>query len=179
MNRSIQEQEELQDRLRRAEWSSMNKDEITKLGKQITFNEKKQGLYIMRASKTILSILQRGFDKIKQGGRVMVLDEKSAEKLYNRLRFEKSDGDTYKIAFHWKKSMYSHFVKIVELLWKPVISTVVPHCGIVFFHSNSTHSILYSDQSVEILWKFLAYLQSVEKMWNFFGNFVVSILWNP
>ena len=29
----------------------------------------------------------------------MVLDEKSAEKLYNRLRLEKSDGDTYKIAF--------------------------------------------------------------------------------
>ena len=95
----IREQEELQDRLRRAEWSSMNKDEITKLGQQITFNEKKQGLYIMRASKTILSILHRGFDKIKQGGRVMVLDEKSAEKLYNRLRLEKADGDTYKIAF--------------------------------------------------------------------------------
>ena len=36
----------------------------------------------MRASKTILSILHRGFDKIKQGGRVMVLDEKAAEKLY-------------------------------------------------------------------------------------------------
>ena len=65
----------------------------------------------------------------------------------------------------------------MELLWKPVISTVFPHCGIGFFHSNSTH-ILYSDQSVEILWKVLAYLQSVEKMWNSFGNFVVSILWN-
>ena len=61
----------------------MNKDEITKLGQEITFNEKKQGLYIMRASKTILFILHRGFDKIKQGGRVMVLDEKSAQKLYN------------------------------------------------------------------------------------------------
>ena len=24
----------------------------------------------------------------------------------------------------------------------------------------------------------LRYLQSVEKMWNFFGNFVVPILWN-
>ena len=70
------------------------------------------------------------------------------------------------------------FIKIVGLLWKPVISTVFPYCGLVFFYSNSTHSILYSDQSVEILWKFLAYLQSVEKMWNFFGNFVVSILWN-
>ena len=48
----------------------------------------------MRASKTILSILHRGFKKIKQDGRVMVLDEKAAEKLYNRLRLEKSDEDT-------------------------------------------------------------------------------------
>ena len=77
----------------------MNKDEITKLGQWIAFNEKKQGLYIMRASRTISSILHRGFDKMKQGGRVMVLDEKSAEKLYNLLRLEKSDEDTYKIAF--------------------------------------------------------------------------------
>ena len=36
---------------------------------------------------------------MKQGGRVMVLDEKSAEKLYDRLRLVKSDGDAYKIAF--------------------------------------------------------------------------------
>ena len=33
----------------------------------------------------------------------MVLDEKSAEKLYNRLRLEQSDGDTYKIAFENEK----------------------------------------------------------------------------
>ena len=84
LNRSIQEQEELQDKLSTAEWSSMNKNEISKLGQRIAFNEKKQGLYIMRASKTILSILHRGFNKIKHGGRVMVSDEKSAEKLYNR-----------------------------------------------------------------------------------------------
>ena len=38
----------------------------------------------MRALKMILSILHRDFDKIKQDGRVMVLDDKSAEKLYNR-----------------------------------------------------------------------------------------------
>ena len=61
----------------------MNEDERTKLEQQIAFNEKKHGLYIMRASKTILSILHRGFDKIKQSGRVMVLDEKAAEKLYD------------------------------------------------------------------------------------------------
>ena len=96
LNRSIREQEELQHRLSRAEWSPMNKDEITKLGQGIAFNKKKQSLYIMRASKTILSILHRGFDKIKQGDRVMVLDEKAAEKLYKRLE---SDEGTYKIAF--------------------------------------------------------------------------------
>ena len=33
----------------------------------------------------------------------MVLDEKSAEKLYNQLRLEQSDGDTYKIAFENEK----------------------------------------------------------------------------
>ena len=33
----------------------------------------------MRASKTILSILHKGFDEIKQGGRVVVLDKKTAE----------------------------------------------------------------------------------------------------
>ena len=77
----------------------MNKDERTKLEQQIAFNKEKQSLYIMRASKTILSILHRGFDKMKQDGRVMILDKKSAEKLYNQLRLEKSDEDTYKIAF--------------------------------------------------------------------------------
>ena len=48
----------------------MNKDGRTKLEQQIAFNEKKQGLYIMRASKTVLSILHKGFDKIKQDGRL-------------------------------------------------------------------------------------------------------------
>ena len=83
LNESIQEQEELENRIHRAEWTSKNKGERMKLEQQIVFNEKKQGLYIMRASKTIISILHRGFDKIKEDGRVMVLDEKSAEKLYN------------------------------------------------------------------------------------------------
>ena len=61
LNRSIRGQEELQEKLRGAEWSPINNDEIAKLGGQIAFNEKKQGLYIMRASKTVLSILHRGF----------------------------------------------------------------------------------------------------------------------
>ena len=52
----------------------------------------------MRASKTIISILHRGFDKIKEDGRVMVLDEKSAEKFFDRLYLVKSEG-TYKVAF--------------------------------------------------------------------------------
>ena len=70
-----------------------------KLEQQIAFNEEKKSLYIMRASKTILLILHRGFDKMKLSGRVMVLDEKSAERLYNRLRLIESDEGTYKIAF--------------------------------------------------------------------------------
>ena len=99
LNRSIQEQEELQEKLSRAEWSPINKDEIAKLGQMIAFNKKKQGLYIMRAPKTILSILHRGYDKIKQVGRVMVLDGKSAEKLYSHLRLVESNEGTYKVAF--------------------------------------------------------------------------------
>ena len=106
LNKSMREQEELQEKLSRAEWSPINKDKIEKLGQRIAFNEKKQGEYIMRASKTIISILHRGFNKIKQEGKVMVLDERSAEKLYNRLRLDKSDGDTYKIAFENESGTY-------------------------------------------------------------------------
>ena len=106
LNKSIREQEELRERLTRSEWKSTNEDDRTKLEQQIVFNEKKQGVYIMRASKTIISILHRGFDKIKQDGKVMMLDQQSAEKLYNRLRLEKSDGDTYKIAFENESGTY-------------------------------------------------------------------------
>ena len=91
LNESIRVQKELKSRISRAEWKSTNNDERTKLEQQTVFNEKKQGEYIMRASKTILSILHSGFDKIKQDGRVMVLDEKSAEKLYKRLYLIESD----------------------------------------------------------------------------------------
>ena len=60
----------------------------------------------MRASKTILSILQRGFDKIKQDGKVMVLDGKSAEKLYSRLRLVESNEGTYKVTFENESGTY-------------------------------------------------------------------------
>ena len=106
LNDSIRVQEELQERLSRAEWKSTNKDERTKLEQRIAFNEKKQGLYIMRASKTIISILHRGFEKIKQDGKVMVLDEKSAEKLYSRLRLVESDEGTYKVPFENDSKKY-------------------------------------------------------------------------
>ena len=106
LNKTIQEQEELQERLSRAEWTSTNKDERMKLEQRIAFNEKKQGLYVIRASKTILSILHRGFEKIKEGGRVMVLDEKSAEKLYSRLRLVESDEGTYKVVFENESGTY-------------------------------------------------------------------------
>ena len=105
LNESIREQEELRGKLSRAEWTSTNKDQRTKLEQWIAFNEKKQELYIMRASKTIISILHRGFDKIKQDGRVMVLDEKPAEKLYDRLYLVKSEG-TYKVAFENDSKTY-------------------------------------------------------------------------
>ena len=98
LNDSIREEEELESRITRAEWTSTNKDQRRKLEQQIVFNEKKQELYIRRASKTIILILHRGFDKIKEDGKVMVLDEKSAEKLYDRLYLVKSEG-TYKVAF--------------------------------------------------------------------------------
>ena len=77
----------------------MNKYERMKLEQWTAFNEEKQSLYIMRVSKTILSILHRGFDKIKQGDRVMVLDQQSVEKLYKRLRLVESNEGVYKVAF--------------------------------------------------------------------------------
>ena len=105
LNESIREQEELREKLSRAEWTSTNEDQRTKLEQQIAFNEKKQEQYIIRASKTIILILHRGFDKIKQDGRVMVLDEKSAEKLYDRLYLVESEG-TYKVAFKNESGTY-------------------------------------------------------------------------
>ena len=106
LNKSIREQEKLERRITRSEWSSTNKDERTKLEQRIAFNEKKQGLYVMRASKTILSILHRGFDKIKQDGKVMMLDQQAAEKLYNKLRLAVTDEGTYKIVFENESGTY-------------------------------------------------------------------------
>ena len=105
LNESIRVQKELESSIRRTEWSSMDKNGRTKLEQQIALNEEKQSQYVMRASKTILSILHRGFENIKQGGRVMVLDEKSAEKLYNRLYLVESES-TYKVAFKNESGTY-------------------------------------------------------------------------
>ena len=60
----------------------------------------------MRASKMIISILHRGFNKIKQDGKVMVIDEKSSKKLYNRLRLVETDEGTYKVAFENDNKKY-------------------------------------------------------------------------
>ena len=106
LNESIREEEELREKLTRSEWKSKNKDERTKLEQRIAFNEKKQELYIMRASKTIISILHKGFDKIKQDGKVMVMDEKSSKKLYSRLHLVESDEGTYKVAFENDSKKY-------------------------------------------------------------------------
>ena len=59
----------------------------------------------MRTSKTIISILHRGFDKIKQNGKVMVLDQQSAEILYNKLHLVVTDEGIYKIAFENERGM--------------------------------------------------------------------------
>ena len=64
LNESIREQEELLDRLRKTEWTSINENKRRKLKQQIAFNKQEQDLYVMRASKTILMILHRGFNKI-------------------------------------------------------------------------------------------------------------------
>ena len=106
LNESIREEEELREKLTRAEWKSTNKDKRKKLEQRIAFNEKKQELYIMRASKTIISISHKGFEKIKQDGKVMVLDEKSAEKLYSRLHLVESDEGTYKVVFENDSKKY-------------------------------------------------------------------------
>ena len=106
LNESIREQEELESRIARAEWKSMNKDERMKLEQQIALNKKKQELYIMRASKTIILILHRGFHKIKQDGKVMVLDQQSAEKLYDGLHLAESDEGAYKITFESERGTY-------------------------------------------------------------------------
>ena len=45
LNKSIREQEELRKKLSRTEWSSMDKDEMAKLGQQIAFNEKKWAIH--------------------------------------------------------------------------------------------------------------------------------------
>ena len=58
LNKSIQEQEQLEKRIRRAEWTSTNEDERTKLEQRIAFNKKKQGEYVMRASKTYRSYIE-------------------------------------------------------------------------------------------------------------------------
>ena len=60
---------------------------------------------------------------------------------------------------HWKKSVYSTLCKNCGI----IVEASDFQSEIVFFHVVIPHSILYSDQRVEILWKFLAYLQSVEK----------------
>ena len=125
LNESIRVQEELESRIHRTEWTSTNKDEQTKLEQQIVFNEKKQGLYIMRASKTIISILHRGFDKIKQDGRVMVLDEKSAEKLYKRLCLVESEGIT-RFAFKNESGTYKDILS-------PTNRWLVPNAYLRFF----------------------------------------------
>ena len=50
--------------------------------------------------------MHRGFDKVKEDGRVMVLDEKSAEKIFHRLYLIGSNKGTCKIAFENESHPY-------------------------------------------------------------------------
>ena len=65
LNESIRVQGELESRIHRTEWTSMNKYERTNLEQRIALNKKKQELYVMRVSEMILSILHRCFNKKK------------------------------------------------------------------------------------------------------------------
>ena len=87
----------------------------------------------MRASKTIISILHRGFDKIKEDGRVMVIDEMSAEKLYNRLYLVESEG-TYKVAFENDSKTY-------EDILTPTNRWLVPNAYLRIFGKKSMKDI--------------------------------------
>ena len=62
----------------------------------------------------IISTLHRGFDKIKEDGRVMVIDEKSGEKLYSHLHLVESDERTYKIAFENKSGTYKDILSPIN-----------------------------------------------------------------
>ena len=64
LNESIREQEELESRINRAEWTSTNKDQRTKLEQQIPFNEKKQELYEKLYSRLRLDESDEGTYKI-------------------------------------------------------------------------------------------------------------------
>ena len=52
-----------------------------KLEQQIAFNEEKQSLHVRQLQKRSYRYYIEVFDKIKQDGKAMVLDEKSAERL--------------------------------------------------------------------------------------------------
>ena len=88
----------------------------------------------MRASKKILSILHRGFDKIKQDGKVMVLDGKSAEKLYNQSHLVESDEGTYKVAFENDSGTYKDILS-PENRW------LVPNAYLRIFGKKSMKDI--------------------------------------
>ena len=64
LNESIREQEELESRIRRTEWSSMDKNERTKLEQQIAFNEEKQSQYIMESFKNLYVISYRYYIEV-------------------------------------------------------------------------------------------------------------------
>ena len=59
LNKSILEQEELESRIRRTEWSSMDKNERTKLEQRRAFNEEKQSIHHESFKNNLIDITQR------------------------------------------------------------------------------------------------------------------------
>ena len=94
----------------------------------------------------ILSILHRDFDKIKLGGKVMVLDEKSAEKLYNPLHLIKSDEGTYKIAFENESGTYKDILL-------PSNRWLAPNEYLKIFGKKSVNNIGFNVDNLKVVRK--------------------------
>ena len=78
LNRSIREQEELESRIRRTEWSSMDKNEQMKLEGQIAFNEEKWSLRIL--GKKFMKDMGFDVDKPKSGTKSKIPKKRMEQK---------------------------------------------------------------------------------------------------
>ena len=109
LNDNLKQQEEIKLRLE----SINNKSKLTEeeadrridLKRQLMDTTKRLEITKIKTSKNIISILHKEFNKIKENRRVLVRDEVSGQKLYNRIEFV-SDGDGYEPKFIGYKGAY-------------------------------------------------------------------------